>query len=203
MVTLAMILSILNPIALWGFKVLEIVALVTILIYGWGNGALLGATTGLMMGLTYSCLCETSMSFVVAMAFSGFISGFLRRFGNKILVDQPNKDEKMQFLTKRLKNKESSVLDNRVTEAGMKNVAERTPGESLGIPENILALSFRNAARNGKQLDDELLDEAMEEYYYGEKKKRDEEQAYRTAVHEASHAYIYSLSGKKPTYLTV
>ena len=27
--------------------------------------------------------------------------------------------------------------------------------------------------------------------------------AYRTAVHEASHAYIYSLSGKKPTYLTV
>ena len=74
MVTLAMILSILNPIALWGFKVLEIVALVTILIYGWGNGALLGATTGLMMGLTYSCLCETSMSFVVAMAFSGFIA---------------------------------------------------------------------------------------------------------------------------------
>ena len=86
MVTLAMILSILNPIALWGFKVLEIVAFVTILIYGWGNGALLGATTGLMMGLTYSCLCETSMSFVVAMAFSGFISGFLRRFGKLAVI---------------------------------------------------------------------------------------------------------------------
>ena len=86
MVTLAMILSILNPIALWGFKVLEIIALVTILIYGWGNGALLGATTGLMMGLTYSCLCETSMSFVVAMAFSGFISGFLRRFGKLAVI---------------------------------------------------------------------------------------------------------------------
>ena len=86
MVTLAMILSILNPIALWGFKVLEIVALVTILIYGWGNGALLGATTGLMMGLTYSCLCETSMSFVVAMAFSGFIAGFLRRFGKLAVI---------------------------------------------------------------------------------------------------------------------
>ena len=86
MVTLAMILSILNPIALWGFKVLEIIALVTILIDGWGNGALLGATTGLMMGLTYSCLCETSMSFVVAMAFSGFISGFLRRFGKLAVI---------------------------------------------------------------------------------------------------------------------
>ena len=86
MVTLAMILSILNPIVLWGFKVLEIVALVTILIYGWENGALLGATTGLMMGLTYSCLCETSMSFVVAMAFSGFIAGFLRRFGKLAVI---------------------------------------------------------------------------------------------------------------------
>ena len=133
----------------------------------------------------------------------GLDPAFLRRFGNKILVDQPNKDEKMQFLTKRLKSKGSSVLDNRVTEDGMRNVAERTPGESLAVLENILELSFRNAARKGKQLDDEILDEAMEEYYYGEKKPRDEEQAYRTAVHEASHAYIYSLSGKKPTYLTV
>ena len=64
-------------------------------------------------------------------------SAFLRRFGNKILVDQPNKDEKMQFLTKRLKNKGISVLDNRVTEEGMKNVAERTPGESLAIIDSM------------------------------------------------------------------
>ena len=133
----------------------------------------------------------------------GLDPAFLRRFGNKILVDLPNKDEKMQFLTKRLKGKGVSILNNCVTEDGMKNVAERTPGESLANLENILELSFRNAARSGKQLDDELLDEAMEEYYYGEKKTRDEEQVYRTAVHEASHAYIYSISGKKPTYLTV
>ena len=86
MTTVAIFLSILSPITLWGFKVLEIVALVTILIYGWGNGALLGATTGLMMGLTYACLGESSMSFVVAMAFSGFISGFLRRFGKLAVI---------------------------------------------------------------------------------------------------------------------
>ena len=128
---------------------------------------------------------------------------FLRRFGNKILVDLPNKEEKLQFLSKRLKSKTGSVLDNLVTGEGMKNIAERTPGESLANIENILELSFRNAARKGKQLDDELLGEAMEEYYYGEKKTRDEEQIYRIAIHEASHAYIYSLSGKRPTYLTV
>ncbi len=73
----------------------------------------------------------------------------------------------------------------------------------MAIIENILELAFRNAARKGQLLDDELLDEAMEEYFYGEKRTRDEEQAYRTAVHEASHAYIYALSGKKPAYLTV
>ena len=133
----------------------------------------------------------------------GLDTAFLRRFGNKILVDQPNIKEKIQFLSKKLKHKGISVLNNCVTEEGMKNIAERTPGESLAILENILELSFRNAARSGKQLDDEILDEAMEEYYYGEKKERDEEQVYRTAVHEASHAYVYSLSGKKPTYLTV
>lgn len=86
MLTIAMLLSILSPITLFGFKVLEIVALVTILIYGWGNGALLGTTTGLMMGLTYACLGDASMSFVVAMAFSGFISGFLRKFGKLAVI---------------------------------------------------------------------------------------------------------------------
>ncbi len=133
----------------------------------------------------------------------GLDPAFLRRFGNKILVDQPNKAEKEQFLSRRLKGKGRAVLRNNVSDEGMKNVSERTPGESLAVIENILELAFRNAARKGQQLDDEILDESLEEYYFGEKKTRDEEQAYRTAVHEASHAYIYSLSGKNPTYLTV
>ncbi|MCR5324937.1 MAG: AAA family ATPase [Lachnospiraceae bacterium] len=128
---------------------------------------------------------------------------FLRRFGNKIYVDLPNKTERIQFLSKNLKGKGSAVLNNIVTEAGIKNIAERTPDESLATLENILELAFRNAARKRRQLDDELLDEAREEYFFGEKKDKDEKQAFRTAVHEASHAYIYSLSGKKPAYLTV
>ena len=133
----------------------------------------------------------------------GLDPAFLRRFGNRILVDQPNKEEKLQFFSRRLMENGRAVLQNSVTEAGMRNVAERTPGESLAILENILELAFRNAARKGQVLNDDILDEAMEEYYFGEKRARDEKQAYRTAVHEASHAYIYSLSGKKPTYLTV
>ena len=81
MLTIAMLLSAASPISILGFKLVEILAFVLILIYGWGNGAILGATTGLMIGLSYTWLCEVSMSFVVALAFSGFIAGLLRRFG--------------------------------------------------------------------------------------------------------------------------
>ncbi len=80
-ITVAMILSALSPISVLGFKLVEILAFILILIYGWGNGAILGATAGLTIGLTYTWLCDVSMSFVVAIAFSGFISGLLRRFG--------------------------------------------------------------------------------------------------------------------------
>ncbi len=79
--TIAILLSSLGAVSVLGFKVVEILALILILIYGWGNGAILGATAGLIIGLSYTCLCDVSMSFVVAIAFSGFISGLLRRFG--------------------------------------------------------------------------------------------------------------------------
>lgn len=79
--TIAILLSSLGAVSVLGFKVVEILALILILIYGWGNGAILSATAGLIIGLSYTCLCDVSMSFVVAIAFSGFISGLLRRFG--------------------------------------------------------------------------------------------------------------------------
>lgn len=81
MLTIAMLFSSLSNISIFGFKIVEIIAFIIILLYGWGNGAILGATTGLTIGLTYTCLCDVSMSFVVAIAFSGFISGLLRKFG--------------------------------------------------------------------------------------------------------------------------
>lgn len=79
--TIAMLLSAFSPVSVLGFKLVEILALVLILIYGWSNGAILGSTAGLMLGLSYTILCDVSMSFVVAIAFTGFISGLLRRFG--------------------------------------------------------------------------------------------------------------------------
>lgn len=79
--TLAMLTSIFGSVSFMGFKVVEILALILILIYGWGNGPFLGACSGLIVGLSYTTLCDVSMTFVVAIAFTGFISGLLRRFG--------------------------------------------------------------------------------------------------------------------------
>lgn len=133
----------------------------------------------------------------------GLDPAFMRRFGNKILVDPPNKEEKIQYLTKKLLGSGRAVIHNTVSEDGIQNIAERAHGETLATLENILELAFRNAARKGRILDDELLDEAMEEYFYGEKRRMNESEMYRTAVHEAAHAYISMLSGRKPSYLTV
>ena len=133
----------------------------------------------------------------------GLDPAFLRRFGSRILVDLPGKDERIQFLSRRLKVSEEPLLGNKVTSDEIRNIAERTTGVSLAGLENVLELAFRNAAGKGSTLDNELLEETLEEYLYGEKRTFDEDQTYRTAVHEASHAYIYSLSGKKPSYLTV
>lgn len=128
---------------------------------------------------------------------------FLRRFGNTILIDLPNNEERTIFLKKRL-SIEGNKIKNSVTETGIKSLADRTPGESLATLENILELAYRNAARKGIELDDYELNEAMEDFFYGEERtQEDEKQKKATAVHEASHAYIYYLSGKKPSYLTI
>lgn len=79
--TLAMLTSIFGNVTFLGFRLVEIIALILILIYGWGNGALLGGSAGLIIGLAYTCLCDVSMPFVVAIAFTGFVSGLLRKFG--------------------------------------------------------------------------------------------------------------------------
>ena len=128
---------------------------------------------------------------------------FIRRFGSKILVDLPNKNERKEYLFTRLSGSGKKTLRNTVTEKTMENVADRTPGLSLSDLENVLAFAFRNARRKSSILTDDILVESLEEYLFGEEKKADEKKIYQTAFHEASHAYVYSLSGHAPSYLTV
>ncbi len=162
-------------------------------------------------------------------------AAFTRRFANRIEVDLPTKQEREEFLKKRVFAEDggekgqrhgakasrkvgerrgaeagaepmpgSAIPEHDITLAGVQALAARTPGESLAVLENILELAFRSAAGRGVKPSDELLDEAMHEYFYGEKRPEpDEQQLMQTAIHEAAHAYVCAKSGRSPEYLTV
>lgn len=123
----------------------------------------------------------------------------LRRFDNKIYVDLPNQEERKEFLHRKLAAGETKGI----TEETINNLAERTTGESLSNLENIVALALRKARRNDEEITNDILLEAMEEYYYGESRKWGRDYYEKVARHEAGHAYICHLSGEKASFLTI
>lgn len=123
----------------------------------------------------------------------------LRRFDNKIYVDLPNRDERKEFIEKRIKTMDNCDLSEDV----INNIASRTTGESLAIIQNILELALRNAKKADVVLTDEVLLNAMEEYNYGEEHKWGRDYYESVAHHEAGHAYISYLSGKHPSFVTI
>ena len=127
----------------------------------------------------------------------------IRRFSNKILIDLPNSEERAKYLKLALRYDDKNGVANEVSEAEIESIAMRSTGKSIAILENVLQLGFRNALRAGKVLDDDILDASMEEYFYGEEREKNEEEIRKTSIHEASHAFIYNKSGKKPSYLSV
>lgn len=123
----------------------------------------------------------------------------LRRFDNRIYVDLPNEAERKKYIQVMLE-KRGNVI---VTENAIRNVAQRTTGQSLAIIQNIIELAFRNASRAGGKLSGEDLLNALEEYIYGEKKTSSPEYYASVAIHEAGHAYISHISGDTPSYITI
>ena len=123
----------------------------------------------------------------------------LRRFDNKIKIGLPDKDERKTYITRMLgKNKKQSV-----SEVAVENIADRTTGESLANLENILNLARRKASREGIDLTDAVLLEAMEEFYYGKSRDWGKDYYESVAHHEAGHAYVSFLSGHLPSYVTI
>lgn len=78
---LAIALSIFKDIEVFGFSIYNILLMVIILIYGWKNGAIMGATSGLLIGLLLTGITDANMSLVVSLAISGGIAGVLSRVG--------------------------------------------------------------------------------------------------------------------------
>jgi ATP-dependent metalloprotease FtsH len=122
----------------------------------------------------------------------------VRRFDNRIKVDLPNEKERREYIKRQLDEKKVVIEEDVIS-----NVAERTPGKSLAILQNIIDLAFRNAGKAEKPMNGNDLLNAMEDYEHGEQKEYSEAYYRSVAIHETGHAYVSYLGGDCPSYLTI
>lgn len=120
-----------------------------------------------------------------------------RRFDRKILVDLPDRDQRLAFLEKLLSNQSG------VSAAMRERLAHRSAGLSLADLAAVLEQAERQAARRQRRVSDEDLDEAYERIRHGGEKNWGEGYMERVAYHEAGHALLCTLSGRTPSYLTI
>jgi ATP-dependent Zn protease len=122
-----------------------------------------------------------------------------RRFDRKILVDLPNKDDRMRYINMMLKKNKAHI----VTEQMIERLAGRSTGMSLANMASVLELANRMAVKQNKPLDDGILDEAYELTRHGAQKNWGREYLERVARHESGHAFLCYLGGNTPSYLTI
>ena len=85
-IVLAMALTCFSNLSLFGYSIVNILILILILVYGWKNGAVSACSAGLIVGLLLTCIMDVSMSYVVALSFSGLIAGVFSKLGKVAIV---------------------------------------------------------------------------------------------------------------------
>ncbi len=73
--------TVFNNISVFSLNLSNIVIIFIIMVLGWKNGMLLGAVSGISIGLATSFLDGTSFTQISIFAISGILSGLLNRFG--------------------------------------------------------------------------------------------------------------------------
>lgn len=124
---------------------------------------------------------------------------FVRRFDNRIRIDLPNKEERLQLLEMLV----SKITKHNISRAAIESIAARSLGMSPAIITNVVESAKRKAFDAQSVIDDIMLEEAFEKSKFGEKEDRNEKFLLRTARHEAGHAIINYLSGNTPEYLSI
>ena len=71
----------LGNLKIFDFSIRNIIAIFIVLVLGWKNGMLVGATAGITTGVTLGIIAETDPVIIAAYAISGLIAGILNRFG--------------------------------------------------------------------------------------------------------------------------
>ncbi len=73
--------SALGNLNIFGFSVRNILSILVVLMLGWKNGMLVGATGGLTIGLTLGIIQGENPAFIAAYAISGLVAGILNKLG--------------------------------------------------------------------------------------------------------------------------
>lgn len=78
---IAISFSALTPIHILGFSLKNILCILIVLVLGWKNGMLVGATGGITIGVVLGIIDEGQPIMIAAFAISGLIAGLFSRFG--------------------------------------------------------------------------------------------------------------------------
>lgn len=78
---IAIALSALTPVHIFGFSVKNILCILMVLILGWKNGMLVGATGGITVGIVLGIIDVGNPIMIAAFAISGLLAGLFSRFG--------------------------------------------------------------------------------------------------------------------------
>ena len=74
-------ISALGDIQLFGLSITNVFSILIVLILGWKNGVLVGATAGVTIGVTLGIIAQSEPVIIAVYAISGMLSGMLNRFG--------------------------------------------------------------------------------------------------------------------------
>lgn len=130
---------------------------------------------------------------------------FVRRFNRKVFVDLPNYDERVKLIQNfidRLNANRSRENRAEISDTEIEQIAKRMQRLSPGHIKNIMQNAVNDARQNNDTLAQSIIS-AVETYFFGEKRERDEETLRHTAYHESGHALINYLCGNTPAYLTI
>ena len=78
---LAIAITAFEDLSIFGFSIKNILSILIVLVLGWKNGILVGATGGITIGLVLGVITEAEPIMIAAYAISGLIAGLLNRFG--------------------------------------------------------------------------------------------------------------------------
>lgn len=78
---LVIAISSLGSLSIFGFSIRNILSILVILILGWKNGMLVGATGGITIGLALGIVQGEDPTFIAGYAISGLIAGILNKLG--------------------------------------------------------------------------------------------------------------------------